>query len=146
MPAFTSARSTRVLGELDERLQAVCNKAIRRIDFSLISGLRTTQEQQALYAATPRTTQIDGVIKRSRHQAGVNGKAGAFDFIPAPWSTTVGWYDRPVFTAYAHYFIGIGDTLGIPIRWGGDWNGDFRWKDQTFHDFPHIELIDWPQG
>ena len=142
MPAFTSARSTRVLGELDERLQAVCNKAIRRIDFSLISGLRTTQEQQALYFANPPRSHIDGVVKRSKHQAGVYGKAGAFDFIPSPFTT---WGDTQLFTAYASFIIGIGHGLGIPLRWGGDWDRDFRWRTNAFNDLPHIELVDWPQ-
>lgn len=32
--------------------------------------------------------------------------------------------------------------LGIPIRCGADWDGDFNIKDQNFHDLPHFELIE----
>lgn len=140
MPQFTSERSLRVLSELSQPLQSICAVAIQKIDFSLIDGLRTTEQQQAMYNATPRTSHLDGIVKRSKHQ-GYNGKSLAFDFIPVPFTT---WDDRPLFTAYAHYFIGLGDAMGIQVRWGGDWDGDFRWTDQTFHDFPHIELMSNP--
>jgi peptidoglycan L-alanyl-D-glutamate endopeptidase CwlK len=27
------------------------------------------------------------------------------------------------------------------IRWGGDWDGDGQTADETFHDWPHFELV-----
>ena len=110
-----------------------------------------------MFNASPPTTSLDGIVKRSKHQ-GLSitardgwsilttdpdaGKSLAFDFIPWPFTT---WDDRPIFTAYAHFFIGIGITKGIELTWGGDWDGDFRWRDQSFHDHPHIELA-WPNA
>ena len=36
---------------------------------------------------------------------------------------------------------GIATKHGIAIRWGGDWDGDRDFKDQTFDDLVHYELI-----
>ncbi|MBI9092285.1 MAG: hypothetical protein JEZ12_23980 [Desulfobacterium sp.] len=33
------------------------------------------------------------------------------------------------------------EERGIPIRWGGDWDGDGDLTDQTFNDLLHYELI-----
>ena len=30
--------------------------------------------------------------------------------------------------------------MGVDIRWGGDWNGDFNLKNQNFYDLPHFEV------
>jgi hypothetical protein len=147
MPEFTSERSIQVLSELDERLQRVCEVAIRKIDFSLIDGVRTVEQQKALFA--DGKSKIDGVFTKSKHQPreiygpvhpDMPGPSGAFDFIPAPFTQ---WSDIKLFTAYAYYFIGLGDSLGIELRWGGDWDKDFRWRTDAFNDLPHIELVDW---
>jgi len=134
MPAFTSSRSIRVFGELNADLRAVCNEAIKHIDFSLIDGHRTTAQQQQKFAQG--VSKLDGITKRSKHQ-GVDGVSWAFDFIPAPFTN---WNDHVLFASYAHYFRGIAIAKGIELTWGGDWNRNFRWHDQTFHDYPHIEL------
>lgn len=33
------------------------------------------------------------------------------------------------------------DILNIKIRWGGDWDGDQDFMDQTFNDLAHFELV-----
>lgn len=137
MAEFTSARSIRVLAELSPGLVSVNESAIKHIDYSLIVGARTVEIQQRMFAEGK--SKLDGIINLSKHQITQEDPlAHAFDFIPAPFT---GWYDRPVFTAYAHFIIGIGYEKGIKLRWGGDWDQDFRWTDQTFHDFPHIEEV-----
>jgi hypothetical protein len=35
----------------------------------------------------------------------------------------------------------MASSMGIKIRWGGDWNGDWKVKDNHFDDLPHFELI-----
>lgn len=137
MPAFTSERSKRVLSELHPDLQAVATVAIKHIDFQLIEGARSLNRQRELYRDGLSTLNPDDpTIQQSRHLA---TPAEAFDFLPYPLPEN-DWNNRPLFTAYAHFFIGIGYVLGVPLIWGGDWDGDFEWKDQRFHDFPHIQL------
>ena len=43
-------------------------------------------------------------------------------------------------TYFAGFVKGIALMLGIPIRWGGDWNGNNDLKDNNFDDLPHFEL------
>ena len=40
------------------------------------------------------------------------------------------------------FIMGLGAALGLSLRWGHDWDGDGEWKDQTFHDRVHIELLE----
>src|SRR5437899_12949534 len=44
-----------------------------------------------------------------------------------------------------YYFAGVVKTralaLGIPLRWGGDWDGDNDVFDQTFDDLVHFEIV-----
>ena len=135
MPAFTSGRSLRVRGELSANLGIVVDTAIKHIDFSLISGARDTEQQQRLFHEHRST--LDGINKISKHQiSDAEPLARAFDFIPAPFTS---WDDRPIFTLYAGFFLGIGWEKGVELTWGGDWDGDFRWTDQNFHDLPHME-------
>ena len=146
MTEFTSKRSIRVRLELARDLQVVVDEAIKHIGFSLIDGKRDDAQQLALFNSGK--SKLDGISKRSKHQGRPRwalidpdaGKSLAFDFIPWPFTT---WEDRPIFTAYAHFFLGIGIAKGIELTWGGDWDKDFHWRDQTFHDLPHIELA-WP--
>jgi hypothetical protein len=37
---------------------------------------------------------------------------------------------------------GIALQKGYVIRWGGDWSGKALFKDQTFNDYPHFELLE----
>ena len=60
----------------------------------------------------------------------------AVDIAPYP----IVWSDHDKFRALANRVIGIGLALGIKLRWGGDWDGDLSFKDQTFHDLPHLEI------
>lgn len=43
---------------------------------------------------------------------------------------------------FAGYVRATADRLGIRVRYGADWDGDFEVKDQNFHYLPHWELLD----
>ena len=60
----------------------------------------------------------------------------AIDVAPYP----IDWDDRERMTYFAGYVKGIAMMLGIPIRWGGDWNSNNDLKDNNFDDLPHFEL------
>jgi hypothetical protein len=38
--------------------------------------------------------------------------------------------------------LGIAQQMGIPLIWGGDWDGDNCMSDQRFDDLPHFQLKD----
>lgn len=96
----------------------------------IVSGRRSDEEQQALYAQGRTApgkvvTQLDGVTKRSKHQVQADGTHHAVDVVfvgPSPHS--VRW-DGPW------------DSFGALVRqhklvWGGDW--------RRFRDRPHVEV------
>ena len=143
MPKYSQASKDK-LATVDKRLQDLFNEVILIVDCTIVSGLRTLAEQQMLYAQG-RTmpgdivTNCDGIIKRSNHQAEVDGQPGrAVDAVPYP----IDWNDDKRMIHFAGVVRGVAARLGIPIVWGGDWDGDFKLRDQSFHDLPHFELGD----
>ena len=61
----------------------------------------------------------------------------AMDIIPDAGGWDAG---REQFILMIGMIKGIALNLGIPIRWGGDWDSDNDLTDQTFFDLAHIEL------
>ena len=65
-----------------------------------------------------------------------NGKSLAVDVTPYP----LDWKDRERHTLFAGYVLATARSMGILLRWGGDWDMDFQVNDNKFDDFPHFEL------
>ncbi len=146
------------------QLQAVFLKAIEHRDIKIIEGARP-DALQALYFDQGRS-KLDGVTKKSKHQTSEKTpKSRAIDAGPyyadewprLPWSTSPliailgqvsedqAWKNLENLKrwhGFGGYILGIGDSLGITLRWGGDWDGDERSDDQGFHDLPHFELVE----
>jgi hypothetical protein len=62
----------------------------------------------------------------------------AADVAPYP----IDWEDYERFYWFGGYVIGAADSLGLAIRWGGDWDSDMDFKDQTLVDLIHFEIMD----
>ncbi|MCG9753217.1 M15 family metallopeptidase [Vibrio brasiliensis] len=121
-----SARSKSRMSGVHEDLKKVVNRAIELspFDFGITSGLRTAEEQNALFQQG--ASQLDGYARKSRHQSG-----HAIDFVVYDESGKVTWgfsYYEQVSWAFKQ----AADELNIPITWGGDWT--------SFRDGPHVEL------
>lgn len=129
MPSFGTT-SRRRLETADPRLQEVFNIAIQYMDMTILCGERTEVEQNALYAEGK--TQVK--YPDSKHN-----KSPSLAVDAAPWP--IDWSDREQFTLMAGLIIGIGAMLGYTIRWGGDWNRDFKVSDNNFDDLPHFEIV-----
>ena len=69
----------------------------------------------------------------SRHLTG-----DAVDVMPYP----IDWDDTKRHYAFCGYVRGIADMLGIKVRGGHDWNMNWIFTDQTFHDIPHWEIVE----
>ena len=127
---------------------------ISPIDLTVIEGLRAQARQRALYAQG-RTepgrivTQIDGVSRRSKHQA-VSKVSGepvsddhpdavslAVDIGPHP----LDWNDAFGFGVVYAVMMQAAVNVGVRIRGGADWDGDGDRADQRFDDYPHFELV-----
>lgn len=122
-------------------LQTVLNAAIKIVDFSVVYGHRTAQEQQELFnkgredgkvvELSKVVTYLDGTIKKSKHN---HTPSSAVDIIPYP----TGWKDPKEFFLVAGVVQTIADQMlkdgriTNEIEWGG------RWK--TLVDLPHFQI------
>ena len=141
MPEFGRTSRNRLL-TCDLDIQSLFLEVVKHIDCSIICGLRTTQEQQALYAQGrttpgPIVTNLDGIIKRSRHQVdNPYDLCRAVDAVPYP----IDWNDRDRFYNFIGFVRGVASQMNIPILSGSDWDSDYILNDQSFYDLPHWEL------
>lgn len=133
-----SESSSKILKHCHPALIAVVTTAIRTspLDFKVISGYRTKEEQNALYERG--LSQKNGIDKLSKHQ-GVAGQAPslAVDLAPYP----IDWNDLPRFYVLAGAVLTTAAALGTELRWGGNWDRDNDLKDQSFMDLGHFELV-----
>lgn len=139
--------SKKILSTVHPDLQKVVNLAIiiTKVDFAVVQGLRTHEQQSALYGkgrtaeelknagvdpkyAAPSEKKVTWTMK-SNHLSGravdlapyVNGKIEWDD------SNKLGVWDK-----ISQAMKQAADRLGIGITWGGDW--------KTSIDRPHFEL------
>ena len=129
MYTFGKSSTEKLLTCINE-LQVVAHEAIKLVDFSIIHGYRTQEQQDLIYA--------QGLSKakypNSKHNT---NPSDAFDFMPYP----VDWKDTKQFSYIAGIIVGIGLAKGIILRWGGDWNQNGKINDERFLDFGHIEFV-----
>ena len=118
-------------------------EVIKKYDNSILEGARSTEKQKKLF--DEGKSKLDGVTKISKHQITKNrNKSMAVDSVPYP----IDWKDLNRFYHYVGYVKGVANTLynqgkiSHKIRCGADWDGDNSFKDQSFHDLPHFELIE----
>jgi peptidoglycan L-alanyl-D-glutamate endopeptidase CwlK len=140
MPTF-SAASLSNLKTCDERLQRVFVEVVLSFDCTVTCGHRGRADQDAAVAAgksqTPWPT--------SKHNS---SPSKAVDVVPYPvkWGTegTPEQRRKDVarFYLFAGYVLAVAKSLGIALRWGGDWDGDKDFNDQRFDDLPHFELAE----
>ena len=129
MPKF-SKRSKANLETCHPLLQELLGEVIKHVDCTVIEGVRS-KEQQEEYVRR-------GVSKtmKSKHLIQADGFSHAVDVVPYP----IDWNDKERFRYFSGMMVMAAKMKGIDLRWGGDWDSDNDFKDQTFHDLPHFEL------
>nr|WP_281833141.1 M15 family metallopeptidase [Vibrio nigripulchritudo] len=128
-----SARSeARMMGVKDD-LKKVVRLALSYsdFDFGITSGVRTAEEQNALFKKG--ASQLDGHIKKSRHQTG-----DAIDFVVYDENGKVTW-DFAYYREVSKAFKRAAAELGVRIVWGGDWS---RFKDGHTLNLPGATSYD----
>jgi peptidoglycan LD-endopeptidase CwlK len=131
MPSF-GTRSRRRLSTCHPDLQQLFNAIVAVYDCTILEGARGKYRQNKLFA------QGDSKVEypNGRHNKKPSNAVDA-----APWPIPE-WEDEKVFYFFAGVVKGIARSMGIKIRWGGDWDSDNDLNDQTFNDLIHFELID----
>ena len=128
MPRF-GKRSKKNLESCDKRLQDIFNEVIKYVDCSVLEGHRNEDRQNKLYDEGKTKVKFPN----GRHNS---SPSRAVDVTPYP----VDWDDRERQTLFAGFVLGIAQSIGIKLRWGGDWDQDFQVQDNRFDDFPHFEI------
>ena len=129
MPKF-SDKSLDKLQSCHTDLQKIFNEVIKNYDCSVLEGHRSNERQDELYSQS--RSKLKGGQSKHNHIPSL-----AVDVAPYP----INWNDKIRFYHFVGYVRGVASQLGIEIRCGADWDGDFDFGDQTFNDLPHFELV-----
>ena len=117
-------------------LQLLMNEVIKHIDFTIIQGIRSKEEQVKLVAEGKSKTM------KSKHLEQADGFSHAVDI--APWISNhpdkIPWNEPKYFYVLAGHVQKAAALLNIEIRWGGDFNQNGLLSDDSFRDLPHFEL------
>lgn len=138
MPEFSKVSKDR-LATCDQRLQDVLNEAIKYIDFVVLEGHRGEAAQNIAY---------------DTHKSQLRWPKGKHNSMPSkavdvwPYIRDVGldWGDIIAGARLMGYIQRIADARGVKLRFGVDWDGDFRTAgmdpNEKFRDIPHVELAE----
>ncbi len=128
------------------KLITLARTVIQAVDFGISCGWRGPEAQDAAY---PRFTKLRWPLSKHNHTTLQGAPCSlALDFIPYDNATReyADWDDVELWGYAAGHFCMAAELLGIPIRWGHDWNRNDSLADEAgLVDRPHIELY-LPQG
>jgi len=149
MPNYGN-RSASELSTCDDDIVDVFTKVIESYDNTVLQGHRTESEQKANFEAGKTKTM------KSKHLLNPSQAVDASPWpIPKDWGSledalrgfahhdrkrVIGIIKEHVkFYHFAGYVQGQAELIGKPLRWGGDWDNDKEFGDQTFDDLVHFE-------
>ena len=130
MNKFSDASKKR-LATCHPDLQKVFNKVIENYDCTVTCGHRGKEEQDEAV----RTGASKLAWPNSKHNS---LPSKAIDVVPFP----IDWTDTSRFYHFAGFVLAVAQSMGVKLRWGGDWNGDLKFRDEKFKDLPHFELVE----
>ena len=122
-------RSKDRLNTCHEDLVDLFNEVIKHFDCTVLEGHRGQQLQNRYYNEGKSKVKYPN----GKHNA---SPSNAVDIVPYP----VDWKDTDRMYYFAGFVKGVAAVMGIPIRWGGDWDDDTEVKDTNFKDLHHFEL------
>lgn len=126
-------KSQENLATIHPSLAGVIEKALFFIDIGVLEGKRTTETQEE-YFRSGKSKTMD-----SKHLEQEDGYSHAGD-LGVYVNGKLTWEPR-----YYYFLAGIMKKIahdsGVDIRWGGDWDKDLDFEDQSFNDLVHFELI-----
>lgn len=132
MPQFSQSSASK-LATCHPDLIRVFNEVVKGFDCIVLEGHRDKAAQDAAVAAgnskTPWPT--------GKHNS---TPSNAADVAPAP----LDWKDTKRFYYFAGYVIATARSMGVLLRYGGDWNSDTQVKDNNFADLVHFEIAKKP--
>ena len=149
MPTF-GRTSTARLSTCHVLLQRLFQRVVLDYDCVVIEGHRGQQAQDRAFA------EGNSKLKwpNGNHNAYPSnaGDVAPYDVVlkGVNWKTKVldaGKLDKEAlanlcrFYHFAGMVKGVALLMGLKVRWGGDWDGDNYFNDQTFNDLVHFEIV-----
>ena len=104
---------------------------LQLFDFGIACGFRSKKDQEFAIQ------QGKSLLKEGKHNVSPSKAMDVFVVNDG----LIEWNNYPSWYMAIGVFIAVAKQLGIQIRCGADWDGDFDTRDQTFNDIGHIELI-----
>jgi len=132
MPKF-SRHSTRKLATCHPDLVRLFQEIIKHFDCTILAGYRGEREQEQLYLAGNSKLRYP----KSKHNRIPSMAVDAIPYYNKP--PHVRWDDQKRIFYFGGFVTGTAATLGIPLRWGGDWDRDTI-PGGGFEDLVHFEL------
>lgn len=112
-------------------LQRLFNEVVKHYDCAILCGHRTQEEQDKA---------VEGGFSKTPFPTSKHNKSPSLAIDAAPYP--IDWNNRERFVHFAGFVQGMAKSLGIKIRWGGDFNQDLNFKNDSFFDAPHFELME----
>lgn len=132
-----STQSRAHLDSCDVRLQRVFERVLESIDCTVIEGHRSQERQdEAFRTEKSQIKWPDGMHNRS--------PSLAVDVAAYP----IRWKDRERATLFAGFVLATALAISHGrgehwrLRWGGDWDSDWRVADNSFDDLWHFEIVE----
>ncbi len=138
-------------------LQKVVRRAgeITPIPFRVIEGVRSKERCYQIYGQgrtasqckargvpakyakpnLPKRTWLNNPLN-SKHCKKADGYGHAVDLFPFPYD----WNKIKAFDKVAVAMYQASLELGIPIKWGANWDNDNKWHERGEYDSPHFQL------
>ena len=135
MNKFSTASQER-LSTCHKDLQTLFNTVLPLVDCSILEGHRGEEAQNQYFREGK---------SQLRYPESKHNKSPSMAVDVAPWP--IKWENIERFRFFGAYVIGIADLLfeqgamAYHVRWGGDFNANQDWSDNTFSDYVHFELI-----
>jgi hypothetical protein len=128
MPALSKTSMER-LATCDKRLQKLVLEMAKTLPLIVICGHRTEAEQNGAYSTGHSKLRFP----LSKHNS---LPSKAIDIALNP----IDWNDKSRFMYLAGYMLATAKSMGIDLRCGVDFNGDFNFKNDSFFDGPHFQI------
>ena len=144
MPVF-GVSSREHLNTCNISLVAVFEEVVSQFDCKVLCGARMKGEQDRAFAKGLSHVQWPNSEHNVRPDPepdcglpgwGLPQRSHAIDVAPYP----IDWEDTIRFYHFAGYVLGVAWRMDVQLRWGGDWDGDRKLRDQKFFDLVHFEL------
>ena len=137
-------KSLERLDESHEFLQLVFNQVLKfqMMDVTILEGHRSVERQFELFE--DGKSKIDGKTRLGNHNYEPSLADDAAPYpVPTKEEGTERYYQLAALVMWAASVIRTKHPkyCNFFIRWGGDWDGDGEFTDQTFDDLAHFEIV-----